>query len=98
MDKIGQDINLGDFVMVMRSGSGWDSKTTYFSLGVVTKLTDKMAYIGNPEDKMKIKHEKLMVLTDGQMRSWVNKNNCENILARDERLDELYEQREKSIT
>lgn len=96
MDKIGQEINLGDFVMVMRNGSGWDSKVTYFSLGVVTRLTEKMAYIGNPEDNTKIKHEKLLVLTEEQMRCWVN-NDSQSIAEADERLYKLYDQREMVI-
>lgn len=99
MDKIGQQINPGDFLMILTSGSGWDSKAVFFSLGVATVITDKMVYIGDPNDKKKTKHEKVIVLTEQQMISWVTKMTEEDDDGneRNEMLAEIYALRDKSI-
>lgn len=66
MDKIGQEITVGNYILIMRKGSGWD-KSTYFSVDFVYKTTPAMAFYGDPENKTRIKHDSVIVLTDEQM-------------------------------
>ena len=70
MDRIGMEIKPGDFVLLMRKGTGWDVKTTYFSVEVIWKVTDKMIFYGNPQNKNKTKKPNVIVLTKEQFETF----------------------------
>jgi len=70
MDRIGMEIKPGDFILLMRKGTGWDVKNTYFSVQAVWKVTEKMVFYGNPELKLKTKQSNVIVLTKEQFETF----------------------------
>lgn len=73
-DKIGQEIEIGQYAMFISKGTGWD-KSSYFHLDVVTRITDKTVFYGHPKHKKRIKPENVIVLTEEQAEGWVRKEN-----------------------
>lgn len=74
-DKIGQEIEVGQYAMILvNSGSGWD-KSTSFHLDVVTRLTEKSVFYGHPKHKKRTKPEKVIILTEEQAEGWIRKEN-----------------------
>jgi hypothetical protein len=73
MDFLNQEINSGDFVLTMRKGSGWD-KSTYFSVDVVVRTTDKTVFVGEPANQKKFKIDSVIVLTREQLIGYAIKH------------------------
>ena len=71
MDKLGQQINVGDYVIIISKGK-WGA--VYFKVDVVFRMTNAYTFFGNPEDNNRTKHDNLIVITEQQMTSFVNKS------------------------
>lgn len=82
MDKLGQEIEVGNYILIMRKGTGWD-KGVYFSVDFVYRVTPANVFYGNPEDKSRIKKENTIVITEEQLTSYcVNQYGEEDGMAR----------------
>jgi hypothetical protein len=90
MDFLGQEIHTGDYIIVMTKGTGWD-KNTYFSTNVAVRTTEHTVFFGDPEDQGRAKKEKVFVITEEQMQSYLLR------LGREDRIEELQQLREKII-